>query len=178
MSSSEIRNAISAIFVVIALIQPGPSSAAAFLKLGNIIGDATEVDHKDWITILSVTETVSNPVTAPAGGPRFSDLGIAKQLDISSISLRTGLATGTVYPEAVIELIRSGGVKAVPLFRYKLYDAVITSISLSGNADEVPTEQFTLGFSRIEWTYIPIDATGAPGTPVTAGYDIGANNNL
>ena len=46
-----------------------------------------------------------------------------------------------------------------PYLKYKLKDVIVTSYSFHGNAagDPLPTEEVTLGYTEVEWTYITVD---------------------
>ena len=44
----------------------------------------------------------------------------------------------------------------------------------SEDSDAVPTDQFSLNFAKIEFSYKPTLSNGALGAPVTATYDLKA----
>ncbi|MCI0364864.1 MAG: type VI secretion system tube protein Hcp, partial [Phycisphaerales bacterium] len=53
-------------------------------------------------------------------------------------------------------------------------DVIVTSYSFHGNSSgsPLPTEEVTLGFSEIEWTYVLIDPkTGEPKGNIPAKYN-------
>ena len=148
-------------------------NAAAFMKLGDIKGEATDQEHKDWIIIESMSspifrsveldtttgERTSNPL-------RIGDITCVKELDKSSPKLAEACANGTFFDEVEIHFARTvedkagtGEPKQEPYLTYKLKDVIVTSYSFHGNAagDPLPTEEVTLGYTEVEWTYIVLD---------------------
>ena len=43
---------------------------------------------------------------------------------------------------------------------------------------EPPVEQFSLSYSKVEWSYTPQSSSGKAGTPITAGWDLKTNKKL
>jgi len=171
--------------LAVVLSLPLPAGAGAFLQLGNIKGEATDRDHVDWIDILAVSESISSSVNigsigggAGAGKVQFGPLQLVKQLDISSVELRSNLAAGTRFDDAVIEFTNTGADKIRVYFRYELKNVYISSVSLSASGNDVPTESFSLVFGSIKWIYTPDGKDGSAKPPVDAGWDISTGKPL
>lgn len=163
--------------------------AAAFIKIGDIKGEATDNEHKDWIIIESMSSplfrsvqldtTTGQRATDPL---RIGDISCVKELDKSSPKLAESVANGTFYDEVEIHFARTvddgggtGPPREEPYLTYKLKDVIITSYSFHGNAagDPLPTEEVTLGYTEVEWTYIVLDPkTSTPIESVTGSWSV------
>jgi type VI secretion system secreted protein Hcp len=138
----------------------------AFVKLGDLKGQATDADHKDWILIESMSAPISRSIPMNArdqqrtqGSTSLGDVTLVRELDKSSTKLAEACANGTFFPEAQIDLCATVGNKQEPYLQYKLKNVIITSYSFHGNAtgSPLPTEQVSLGYTDIEWNYIVLN---------------------
>ena len=138
----------------------------AFVKLGDIKGQATDADHKDWILIESMSAPISRSIPANArdqqrtqGSTSLGDVVLVRELDKSSTKLAEACANGTFFPEVQIDLCATVGNKQEPYLTYKMKNCIVTSYSFHGNASgsPLPTEQVSLGYTEIEWTYIVLN---------------------
>ena len=142
------------------------AEAAAFIKFDGVDGEATDKDHKDWINLLSFQQTISRE-SSTSGSSRarssavFEDIVLTKQLDKSSPKIQEAIATGKVYPSVEFELAVDYGGSRATYLKYELKNVMVTSYSISGGADEVPTEQFSLNFEEIKVTYTEFDSSGS-----------------
>jgi type VI secretion system secreted protein Hcp len=139
---------------------------AAFLKLGDIKGEATDTGHADWIIINSLSAPISRSIPPGArdqqrtkGDTTLGDVVCVRQLDKSSTKLQEACASGKFFPEAEIHLCTVVKGKQEPYLKYKLADVIVTSYSFHGTAsgDPLPSEEVSLGFTEVEWTYIVVD---------------------
>lgn len=138
----------------------------AYLKLGDIKGQATEQNHKDWIIIQSMSSPIHRSIPQGArdaqrtrGETVLGDIVVVRELDKSSTKLSEACANGTFYKEVEIHFCTTVKNKQEPYLKYKLNDVIVSSYSFHGNAsgDPLPSEEITLAFSKIEWTYIIVD---------------------
>jgi len=156
---------------------------AAFMKLGDIKGEATDNEHKDWIIIESMSSPIFRSIPEGAkdaqrsrGDTTLGDIVVVRELDKSSTKLQEGCANGTFYDEVEIHFTTQVKNKQEPYLTYKLKDVIVTSYSFHGNAagDPLPTEEVTLGYTEVEWTYITLDPkTGDKKGNVPAKYNPG-----
>ena len=156
---------------------------AAFLKLGDVKGEATDQDHKDWIIIESMSAVVHRSIPPGAkdqqrtkGETSLGDVVLVRQLDKSSTKLSEACATGKFFKEAEIHLCTDVKGKREPYLKYLLKDVIVSSYSFHGNSSgsPLPSEETTLGFSAVEWTYIIVDPkTGDNKGNVPGKYDPG-----
>jgi type VI secretion system secreted protein Hcp len=155
----------------------------AFLKLGDIKGEATDEGHKDWIIIDSMSSPISRSIPPGAkdqqrtkGDTMLGDVVCVRNLDKSSTKLQEACANGTFYKDVEIHFCTTVKNKQEPYLKYKLYDVIVTSYSFSGNSSgsPLPSEAISLGFSKAEWTYIIVDPkTGDPKGNVPGKYNPG-----
>lgn len=155
------------------------SQAAIFIKLGDIQGESNDRDHQNWIDVLSVSEGIHFPSGDTSGTTRirgsavFDDIGIGKELDKSSPRLREALARGEVLPKVEIEITASCDGARVVYFRYELTNVLLTSISLNASGNETaPTEDFSLNFEEIKWTYTILENDCSTGGKVEANWAV------
>ncbi|HEY8747136.1 MAG TPA: type VI secretion system tube protein Hcp [Tepidisphaeraceae bacterium] len=142
----------------------------AFLKLGDIKGEATDQDHKDWIQVESMSAPIHRSIPEGAkdqqrarGDTTLGDVVIVRPLDKSSTKLQEACASGKFYADAEIHLCTTVKGKQQPYLKYLLKNVIISSYSFHGNGSGSPTpsEELTLAFTGVEWNYSVVDpATG------------------
>ena len=147
------------------------ADAAAYMKLGDIKGESTDRDHKEWIDLLSMSHTIdrTNPNTGAArqrGSATFGDIVVVKELDSSTPKLQESIAQGTRLASAVIDFTRSAGEERQETYlKYELKNVMISSYSFNGGSsgDQIPTDQISFNFSEIKVTYYPKNSDGTSG---------------
>jgi type VI secretion system secreted protein Hcp len=121
---------------------------AGFMKLGDIKGEATEEGHKDWINLLSFIEvsTTDEPFTdRTREETSLGDIIVVKELDKSSPKLAEATLSGKTFPKVEIQMKTSDGKYAT----YELTNVMITTYSVSGDADDRPTEEISFTFEKL-----------------------------
>jgi type VI secretion system secreted protein Hcp len=141
-----------------------------FMRLGDIKGEATDQDHKDWILVDSLSAPIYRSIPEGAkdqqrtkGDTTLGDIVVVRQLDKSSTKLQEACANGTFFSEVEVHCCTTVKKKQEPYLKYKLKNAIVTSYSFHGDAsgDPLPGEEVTLGVTDAEWTYVVVDpATG------------------
>jgi len=149
-----------------------------------IDGECTDSAHVDWMEITSYSHGVAQPVSGVSftggmtgGRADFQDMSFVKTLDKATPLLNIACSDGTHIPEIILELCLATGEKHV-FMRYTLTDSVVTSVSAgasSTGAEIKPAETVTVAYSKIKWEYIPIDATGSPGSPSDKTWNLATN---
>lgn len=143
----------------------------AFMKLGDIKGEATDSGHKDWIIIESMSAPLHRTVVEGAkdqqrsrGHTVLGDVVVVRQMDKSSTKLQENCANGTYFKEVEIHFCTQVKGKQEPYLKYKLANVIITSYSFHGieSGNPLPSEQITLNCTAAEWTYVVVNKdTGA-----------------
>lgn len=155
----------------------------AYLKLGDIKGEATDSGHKEWIIIQSMSSPIMRSIPEGAkdhqrtkGETTLGDVVVVRELDKSSTKLQEACANGTFFTEVEIHFCSTVGNKQEPYLKYKLHNVIVTSYSFQGMAagDPLPSESITLGYTEVEWTYVTLDPNnGKPVGNVPAKYNPG-----
>ena len=93
----------------------------------------------------------------------LDDVVCVKEIDKASPKLAESICNGKVFPKVEIHLTASyTDAGRVTYYAYELKNVQVTSynISGSGQAEQVPTENFSLNFEEIKVTYTECDAAG------------------
>ena len=153
----------------------------AYMKLGDIKGEATDTDHKDWILIESMSSPIFRSVPQGAkdqqrtkGETSLGDVSVTRQLDKSSTKLQEACANGTFFKDVEIHFCTTVKNKQEPYLTYKLSDVIVSSYSIFANSSgsPLPSESVTMGYTKAEWNYITIDPkTGDKKGNVPAKYN-------
>lgn len=157
---------------------------AAYLRLGpgpDVKGESTDQDHTGWIIIESMSAAIHRSIPPGAkdqqrtkGETSLGDVVCVRQLDKSSTKLAEACATGKFFKDAELHLTSDIAGKRAPYLKYVLKDVIVSSYSFHGNSSgsPLPSEEVTLGFSGVEWTYIILDPkTGDNKGNVPGKYD-------
>lgn len=150
-----------------------------FAKFEGIDGESTDSKHSKEIEVLSVSFNVVQPIsgTVSSSGSlssaraEFSEVSIAKLYDIASAKLFEHCATGQHIPSVTLSFHRAAGDKAQYL-EIKLTDVLVSGYSVGGSTGgEVPTEQVSLIYGKIEKKYTKYDTKGASSGNASAAWD-------
>ena len=142
---------------------------AGYIKFDGVDGEAQDKDHKAWSDLVSFSQGVSQPGGGSTGPTRrrgdaiLDDVVCVKELDKASPKLAESVCKGKVYPKVEIHLTASTTAAGrVTYYAYELKNVMVTSynISGSGQAEDVPTEEFSLNFEEIKVTYTECDSKG------------------
>lgn len=150
-----------------------------YLKIDGIEGESTAArGHDDWIVVHSFSWGESRPSSSATGAARrrssatFSDVSVVKTVDAASPKLYLACAQGKHFPAAVLEFRRAGSQQAY--FTIRMQNVLVSSVSVSNSeGQDVPVEEVTLTYGKIQWEYAPQDGT-VPGGNVQAGWDLEA----
>jgi type VI secretion system secreted protein Hcp len=150
------------IFVILFSITEGHAAVDYFLKLDGIDGESTSVGFEAQIQIASFSWGVSRPRGASA--PSISEIVVTKSTDVTSPKLFLSCASGQHIKEAKLTCRKAGSDRG--FYIITLTDVLITSYQSAGSSgDVVPTDQFSLNYTKITFEYQPQDATGKPTGP-------------
>lgn len=156
----------------------------AFLKIDGIEGESTDSKYQGWIELISyfcsMTQTVSKTASSAGGASAervdFNGFGFTKLLDKASPLLALACADGTHIDTIVLELCRAGSDK-MTFMRYTMTNCLITSVESFGTrGEQFPSEDFEIGFGRIEWCYTQQKRTdGVPAGNISTTWDLEKN---
>jgi type VI secretion system secreted protein Hcp len=150
----------------------------AFLKIEGIPGESLDKTHKDEIEIDSYSWGVANAGSFGSGSgggvgkASFQDFHFTSKLSKASPLLMKACATGQHIKEATITVRKAGG-GGFEFLKIKLSDILVSSLQPGGaGADgDLPTEQFSLNFVKIDFLYT-VQRTGEV---VETDFDQGRN---
>jgi type VI secretion system secreted protein Hcp len=162
----------------------------AFLKIhdsaGNILieGESTDKTHPGEIEIESFSWGVQNPNTAGGSGScgrsSLQDFHFTMSTSKASPNLMLACAIGRPLPIATLTCRKAGGPSQVEFLKIKLMDFLVSSyqlgehltdtgFSLLGGNENLPTDQMTINFVKIDFLYT-VQRTGEV---VETSYDSG-----
>lgn len=161
------------------------SSVVGYVNLGSIKGNSQDAKHKEWIEVSMISQAVNRNINATAK-PRealtksqvhLGGIQLQKNADESSPELVAAVCEGKVFPEVTIDLVRVSADGNEVFYQWILTDAYISSYGVTGaNMGSIDTsENLTLCYSTIKWSYKKKDEKGKAQGSVDTGWDVGAN---
>lgn len=168
---------------------PEASAAAVdyYLQIDGIDGESADTQHRNQIEITSFSWGASNPgITnqaygasggGGAGKATFQDIHFTASTSKATPKLMLAAATGQHIKSAKL-FVRKSGERQQDFYKIELQDVLVSSYQASGNGGTVPTDSFSLNFTKIQFEYSPQGADGTLDTPIKAGYDIKANKKI
>ena len=158
---------------------------AAYLKADPIKGQITDKGHEQWIEIKSMGSPIFRSIAQGAkdtqrtqGDTTLGDIVLVRNLDTSSVELQKACADGTPFKKMEIHFTTQAKNKQETYLAYVLENVIITSYSIHVNEKGDPTasEEVTLAYTKVEWTYTRINPDNFnKETPVRASYEVGKN---
>lgn len=157
--------------------------SSIYMHIPNIQGSCTELSHKDWITIDSLSWRIRRNVTMRVGKgnnresdiPAFSEVLIMKSADASSSMLFAQACSGKVIPQIQIDICITGD-SLKPYSQYTLYDVIVShyedSVQHDANQPNPNKELVALNFTKIEKKFTPYDSSHSAQGPITSSYDL------
>lgn len=155
-----------------------------FISIGDIKGECTERNHKEWIPAKQLGWEVTRTLdmddlgTTQRGyaNSSFGKVSVTTELSVASPKLMLSVADGTSRKEIKIEMCRSAdsaGKGMEPYLIWKLFDAVIDKYEVSGGEEQIPEENWDITYRRIEVEYKKADpTTGALSPGGTFSWDL------
>ncbi|MGK0190685.1 MAG: type VI secretion system secreted protein Hcp [Verrucomicrobiales bacterium] len=169
----------------IALFCSFVSSASAqvdmFLKIEGIKGESKDATHGEEVDILAWSWGSSQSGTTHFGGGggagrvNVQDLSFSKWVDKASAGLLERVFDGKHIPKATLT-VRKAGANPLEYITIEFYDIIVTAVSTGGSGgEERLTENVTLNFSKVKFTYHEQKEDGSQGAEHSFGWDIAAN---
>lgn len=151
-------------------------ATTTFIKFDGIEGESTSKDHKGAVDVLSWSWGLT--ATTPSGGGGGSGVGkatpkelrIVHRYDKAAPKLAKAAASGTHLKTAVLTARKAGG-NQPDFFKVTLKDVFITSVS-AGDDGSGATEEITMSYGEIDFSYKPQDSAGRLGPEVTFDWNI------
>ena len=155
-----------------------------FFKIDGIEGESKDATHTNEIDVLAWSWGMSQSATTHIGGGGGSgkvnvqDISFTKYVDKSSPELMKACMTGRHITEATL-VVRKAGDKPLEYMTIKISDIIVSSVSTGGSGGEDRlTENVSLNFSQVDYTYIEQTDTGAEGAKPDVKWDIAKNEAM
>jgi type VI secretion system secreted protein Hcp len=152
-----------------------------FLKLDGIEGESTDHKHKNEIDVMAWSWGASNTGAMSYGGGggagkvSMNDFNFTQRVNKASPKLFLNCANGKHIKSAVLTCRKAGG-EQVEYLKITMSDVLVSSYQTGGSTgDVVPTENVSLNFSKLEFSYAAQDNTGKLGSPVVTNWDLKLN---
>ena len=150
-----------------------------FLKIKGIEGESFDHKHKNEIDVLSFSwgETQTGTHAGGGGGGAgkvsMQDFHFVMKTNKASPKLLLACANGEHIPEATM-VCRKAGKDQQDFMKIKFYDLLVSSYQTGGSStgDEIPMDQISLNYAKIEYEYREQNADGTLQGPIKAGYDL------
>ncbi len=150
-----------------------------FLKIDRIAGESTDARHRDEIELESFSWGEANPGAHATGGAgagkvQMQDFHFAMKVNKASPKLMLACATGRHIKSATL-VARMAGKAQLEFLQYSFTDLLVTSYQTGGHADDLPIDEVSFSFGKIEVEYRPQKVDGTLSAPVRAGWDVRQN---
>jgi type VI secretion system secreted protein Hcp len=152
-----------------------------FLKIDGIAGESTDAKHKNEIDLLSWSWGESNAGKHDSGGGggagkvAMQDFHFTMKINKASPKLFLACASGDHIKEALLTC-RKAGKDQQEYLKIKFSDLLISSYQHGGSAgEEVPVDQISFNFSKIEQSYAPQKPDGKLDSPVVHNWSVKTN---
>ena len=108
----------------------------------------------------------------------MQDFHFVMRVNKASPKLFLSCANGARIKNALFTVRRSGA-NPVEFSKWTLTDVTVASYQTATGVPpgEIPTDQVTLRFTKIETEYIPVKPDGSLGAPIKEGWDLTANRS-
>lgn len=157
-----------------------------FLKIDSVPGESHDAHHPDEIEVTSYSWGEANsgsPVGGGGGGGGKAGKVDMREFHFSAVTSKASpkltvlCANGKHLKTAVLTARRGGGAQQ-EFLKMTFTDVTISSYNISGTEPNVPTDQVSLSFSKVQIDYKPQNANGSLGATVHGGWDVLLNKEF
>jgi type VI secretion system secreted protein Hcp len=149
------------------------------LQLAGVIGESSDVKHKDFIDLLSWSWSMLSPTDRSTGHAfakmKIDHFKIIKRADRSSPVLIQYLYQNVIVKTGKVIVRKAGGPDALTYYEIEFKNLRVTSFSTQTENEEV-LETVTFAFESATFRYIPQSSTGAKGGG-TVEYTVAAQSD-
>jgi type VI secretion system secreted protein Hcp len=155
-----------------------------FLRIDGIPGESLDSKHKDEIDVQAWSWGEANPAPggpgagSGAGKVQVQDFNFVASTSKASPNLLLACASGKHFKGAVLTA-RKAGKEQAEFLTFSLSDILVSSYQTGGTEGEVvPTDSFSLNFSKIQVEYKQQKPDGSLGASIKAGWDVKQNKQF
>ena len=136
-------------------------SDVLILDMGATIkGNCDITGYADKIIVGSFSHGASIPMQSDpsntertAGRPMFSEMSLSKMSDLSTTEMYKACSQGSKIGTVTLHVGRVENGKFMSFLKYELTNAMISSINTSGGGSGLPSDSFSLNFTKIKCEY-------------------------
>jgi type VI secretion system secreted protein Hcp len=156
-----------------------------FLKIDGIEGESKDSIHKNEIDLISwswgesQTGTMSGGGGGGAGKVSMQDFNFVMKVNKATPKLILNCANGTHITSAKLTC-RKAGTTQQEFLLYTFSNILVSSYQTGGSTggDEIPSEQVSLNYTKMEIEYHEQNIDGSLGGAIKAGWDLKANTKV
>jgi type VI secretion system secreted protein Hcp len=136
-----------------------------------------EIDSFSWGA--TNTGAHSTGTGGGAGKVSYQDIHFTTSVNKSSPLLMLACASGQHIKKAVLHVRKQGGDQQ-EYYTIAMEDLLVSSYQSGGHGSgsSVPTDQFSMNFTKIKFSYKPQKPDGSLDSAVEAGWDVKTNTKL
>jgi type VI secretion system secreted protein Hcp len=155
-----------------------------FLKLAGIDGESTADGHKGEIDLESWSWGESNAGSPAAGGAMGSgkvamnDFSFVMKLNKASPKLFLACAQGEHIKTAWVTAHRASAKQTDYFLKWSFADLLVSSYQTGATTGELPLDQVSFNFSKIEVEYKEQKPDGSLSPGITAGWDLKTSKKI
>jgi type VI secretion system secreted protein Hcp len=164
-----------------------------FLKIDGIAGESTNLKYKEYIVLDSFSwgETNTGHATTGAGAGAgasgghvsFQDFHFTSKISKATPPLMLACASGKHLANAILIGLRTGQTETnagqFQFLKYTLTDVLVSSVLEGGSGgSELPVDQISLNFVKIEVEYKEQRADGSLGATTNFAWNLRANAKI
>lgn len=153
-----------------------------FLKIEGCDGESKDKTHAGSIGILAWSWGMSQSGSFHHGGGgggagkvNIQDISVTKYVDKATPKLMVKCAKGSHFDKATL-IVRKAGDVPLEYIKVEMEKVMVTSTSTGGSGgEELLTENITLNFAKVKYTYKGQKSDGGGDPDLEFSYDIQAN---
>jgi type VI secretion system secreted protein Hcp len=154
-----------------------------FLKIAGIEGESADAAHKGEIDIESWSWGESSSGSAIGGGAgagkvTMNDFSFVMKLSKASPKLFLACAEGEHIKTAWLTAHRGAGKEGDYFLKWSFADLLVSSYQTGATSGEVPLDQVSFNFSKIEVEYKLQKPDGSLAPGIKAGWDVKTNKKI
>ena len=160
-------------------------AVAGYINFGSIKGNSDDANHKEWIEVAMISQDIHRNID-PTSKPKqaltksqvqLGGINMQKNADESSPELVAAVCKGEVFPEVTIDFVRVSEGGNEVFYQWVLTNAYVSGYSVNGSSmgGIETTENLTLNYETIKWSYKKKNADGKPAGSVDSGWNLATN---
>ena len=150
-----------------------------FLKIDGIPGESKDAKHKDEVSVESFSWGATQSGTSAYGGGggagkvSMQDFSFVMRMNKASPKLFLACANGEHIKQAILTC-RKAGKEQQDYLKVTFSDLLVSSYQTGGSSsgEELPVEQISLNFAKLEMEYKEQKPDGSLGGAIKAHYDL------